>query len=237
MHLASGAVITDATRVTGSDAIDPLNRVISGLTPSNVTSQSTLEATAGFGAVQTFTGFTSGTNILSFTDSNLPDVQFSFTGSSLTADTGSSLANTNFVTSNSDSIRFESNLNSPSTTAREMTAVMTFGDWDGSAFTAATTGSLVAPQTVGFTFASQGSRMYMFDSIVATFKGLDGSTIQTQSLEGLDIVNDANVYAGYFGYQGPTQIGSVELTIITQEIAFLTTAIVGIDDFGFAVIR
>lgn len=235
---ASAAVITDPTRVTGSNAIDPLGKVSAGLTPGNVTAQATLEATVGFGAVQTFTGFTAGSNILSFTDVSLPDVQFSFTGSSLTATTGAEIANSNFVTSNPSAVRFESTANSPATTVRTMTATMTFGNYDTGTqiFTSATTGSLVAPRTVGFTFAGANNRMFMFDSVVATFRDLTGGVVVTQSLTGLNIPNDATSQGGYFGYQSDTRIGSVDLTITTQAIAFTTTPIVGIDDFGFAVI-
>jgi hypothetical protein len=224
------AVITGPTLVTGAGAIDPLARV--NLTPTNATSQSVIENTAGFGTVQSFAGFGSGTNIINFS-ADKPDVKFSFSGATSTA-TGSNFTNLDFQTSNSSSVRFESTINPlGTTTAKTFTATMTFGDYNGTTFTDATSGSLVAPNTVAFTFAGRGDRMYMLDTITATFKGLSGETLSTQTLTGLNIDNNQSVSAGYFGYQGQ-QVGSVDLTFTTKASSFSATPIVGIDDFGFA---
>ncbi|MCS6242593.1 MAG: PEP-CTERM sorting domain-containing protein [Opitutus sp.] len=223
------AVITGPTLVTGPNAIDPLARVVETLTPTNVTSQSVIENTDGFGTVQTFTGFGNGTNIIDFS-AGKPDVKFSFSGDT-SPTTGSNLANPNFATSGSNSVRFESTANT-SATAKTFTATMTFGDWDGTSFTDAASGSLVAPNTVAFTFAGLGSRMHMLATITATFKGLSGETLSTQTLTDLAIVNNSSVSAGYFGYQGE-QVGSVGLTFTTKASIFSATPTVGIDDFGF----
>jgi hypothetical protein len=226
---SSFAAVIPGTLVTGGNPIDPLNRVVTGLTPSNVTSQSVIENTAGFGTVQSFAGFGNGTNIIDFSGGK-PDVKFSFSGDfSLT--TGSNFTNGNFATSGSSSVRFESTANT-SATAKTFTATMTFGDWNGTNFTNAASGSLDAPNTVGFTFAGQGDRMHMLNNITATFKGLSGETLSTQTLTGLNIANNTSVSAGYFGYQGE-QVGSVDLTFTTKASIFSATPIVGIDDFGF----
>jgi hypothetical protein len=233
----------DLGQLEGVNAIDPTGAgeltTNTAMTPVNATSKATLVATSGFGAVQNFTGFTNGTNILSFSDINLPDVQFSFSGSNLSVNTGSAINNQNFVTSPDPGgaftgVRLERTGNN---SVQTMTATITFGDWNGSAFTAATTGSAVAPRTVGFTFTGLGNRMYMFDSIIATFKDLSGGTLSTQSLTGLNIDNNATVNAGLIGYQG-SQVGSVALTITTKATSpgYAATPIVGIDDFGFAVV-
>ncbi|MFM8764799.1 MAG: hypothetical protein ACKOEZ_08200, partial [Spartobacteria bacterium] len=132
-------------------------------------------------------------------------------------------------------IRLESTGNSAAK-VKVITATLQFGDYNTGtqAFTPATPDSAKAPNAVCFTLSSAGNRSYMFESIVAVFKDASENVLDTQSLNGLNIPNDATVRAAFFGYISPGErIATVEITATTKDMTFSATPLLGLDDLGF----
>jgi hypothetical protein len=74
----------------------------------------------------------------------------------------------------------------------------------------------------------------MFQSIVAVFKDASENVLDTQSLNDLNIPNDATVRAAFFGYNSPGErIATVEITATTKDMTFSATPLLGLDDLGF----
>lgn len=225
--LAQGAdvVITDATRVTGAGAISPSDSALEvSFNATGSTAESTLEGLSGFGAVQTFAGFTgnqSTTNdyILSFSDSELPDVRYTYTGS-ISTTSAVSLANNGFSTSTSQAMRLQALSNAGNFTMR-----IDLGDFTGGTFTTGATGV----EAVGFTLTG---RFYALDGdgVTVTYLDTSGGVLSTQVLAQL---GGASAIAGYTGFQSVGNlIGAIEIDFTG---AGGDTPVFGLDDFGFTV--
>ncbi|MFM8717846.1 MAG: hypothetical protein ACKOF3_13840, partial [Spartobacteria bacterium] len=66
------------------------------------------------------------------------------------------------------------------------------------------------------------------------FKDASENVLDTQSLNGLNIPNDATVRAAFFGYISPGErIATVEITATTKDMTFSATPLLGLDDLGF----
>lgn len=229
MHPCLAGTLTDPTLVTGSNAIDPPNAVQVNLTATDATPKETLTALTGFGAVQTFGNFTAGTNVISFTDANRADVQFTYTGD-VAANIGEELVNAAFVTSASSGVRLQSSNPTSAPTAHSFTVTIDFGDWNGSVFD----GAGQATQAAGFTIASTDTRWERVETISVDFLDSSGGSLLTSAQT---ISPDASTTAAYFGYEADAgnAIGSIVINVDIKSIteSSTTSPVFGLDDFGF----
>lgn len=190
------------------------------------TAKSTLEGLAGFGVVQTFTGFAPGANVIAFTDPLRADLRISFSGNT-SANTGNELTNTSFITSGTSGVRVD---NSNIAGAMTVTGLIDFGSWNGSAFDS----SVNAVSAVGFTLAAPSSNLVRLNSITTSFLDVDGNVLSTQTISG---VNSGN-QGFYFAHAtGGTSISSVQFVVSINDNSVGTTALIlGLDDIGFTAI-
>lgn len=223
---AHAATIIDPALVSGpGDVIDPTGS--QGVDVSFGTAQSILEARTDLRVLQDFTGFTggaSGNNIVSFTSTALPDIQFQFSGSFDTTQAGNAGNDTLFATSGS-SYLVQRNVGAGTTLS---TLTISFGTWNGTSF--------AADQTVGaagFTL----SHVYTGKNGDVIFRDALGNALNTPfsytGLNNSDSVSPANHRDFYFGWdstaQSSAEIGSISITF--SATAFNS----GIDDFAFAI--
>jgi len=208
---AATIVDTELYNSPSTSAADLINPDTISLTAaSGSTAEATVEAISGLNVIQDFSAsLTGGTNVFSFTDPSLPDIQTSFTGGVISG-TGGRLSNTAFITSGSDSMRIQGD--------RTGTFVMVidFGVWSGSSFSS----SGVTVDAAAFTLRGNAGE---FSSIVAEFLDASSSVISTQTAGGVN---------SYFGLESTTPIGSIVLTFnpISSNDGPL-----GFDDLAFAV--
>lgn len=223
---AHAATIVDPTLVSGpGNVIDPPGSETVDV--SFGTAQATLEARSDLRVLQDFTGFAasaSGNNIVSFTSTLLPDIQFQFSGSFSTTQAGAGTTLTSNSTSGS------SYLNQRNSATGTSTLTISFGTWDGSAFT--------TDQTVGaagFTLTN----VYTGKNGTVIFRDALGNALNTGlnaiSYTGLnDVDGTGNHRDFYIGWDSDAQstaaIGSISIT-------FTGTAFnSGLDDFAFTTI-
>lgn len=238
----SAMVLENPQRAEGEKAIDPKGVIAKELVPSNAVNKEEIIALPTFRSVQVFGAagkfFEPKQNIISFTGGAdmVPDVELTFEGANPSPESGAAIFNANFTSSDTMAIRLEAT-GSAIPKSKSMTAVLKFGDYDAGSktFTPASAGSEKAPTAVAFTLTGLGNRTYMLDSIVAVFKDAEGNVLETQSLDGLNIPNDATSRAAYFAFKSPgARISSVEITATTKETAYSATPLLGLDDLGFA---
>ena len=238
---ASAAVLENPPLSTGAKSIDPKGVISPDLVPANVTTKGELIALPNFRTIQTFGKegqiFEPKQNFITFSaESEMPAVELTFGGAGTTPQSGETVDNANFASSGQSAIRFESTGNTAAK-VKVITATLKFGDYNTGtqAFTPATPDSAKAPKAVCFTLSSAGNRSYMFQSIVAVFKDASENVLDTQSLNDLNIPNDATVRAAFFGYKSPGErIATVEITATTKDMTFSATPLLGLDDLGFA---
>ncbi|EIP99921.1 PEP-CTERM putative exosortase interaction domain-containing protein [Opitutaceae bacterium TAV1] len=223
------AVITDPALATGAGAIAPGGSGYRSLNtneiPANATPTATLEALAGFGVIQNFSGVAEGENIFRFTDPARADVKISFSGSAGVdyATAGGELTTLGYLTSPGAGIRIA---------ARGLTSQFTmsidFGSWNGAVFDSES-GSTGA---AGFTLSGADKSLSMVTSITASFVGTDGNILDTQVWSG----PKAGARGLWFGYQatGAEQIGRIDVTFIITQVEGGSQMILGFDDLGFA---
>lgn len=238
---ASAAVLENPPLSTGAKSIDPKGVIAPELVPANVSTKEELIALPKFRTVQTFGKegqvFEPKQNFITFSaESEMPAVELTFGGAGATPQSGETMDNANFASSGQSAIRLESTGNSAAK-VKVITATLKFGDYNTGtqAFTPATADSAKAPKAVCFTLSSAGNRSHMFQSIVAVFKDASENVLDTQSLNDLNIPNDATVRAAFFGYKSPGErIATVEITATTKDMTFSATPLLGLDDLGFA---
>ncbi|MDR1283156.1 MAG: PEP-CTERM sorting domain-containing protein [Opitutaceae bacterium] len=227
------AVITDPALATGAGAIAPGGSGYRNLNtneiPANATQSATLEALAGFGVIQDFAGVKAGSNTIVFTDPARADVQISFRGTAGTDyanDTGGERTTAAWLTSPGAGINIAGRgFTNGSQTSFTMT--IDFGSWNGMTFD--TAGNMAT--AAGFTLSGDASRLSQVSSISASFLGVDGSTLSTQTWTG----PKDGARGLYFGYQatGTQQIGSIEVTFSLTHVSTGAQMILGFDDLGF----
>jgi len=219
-------VIEDPAIVAGpGDIIDPPGSET--VDQSFGTPQETLEARSDLRVLQDFTYFTASTtgdNMVRFIDSTLPDMQFQFTGAFNTNSAGAEGNNILFATSGS------SHLTQRNSAAGTSTLTITFGTWDGTAFTG--NQSIGA---AGFTL----SHVYTGKSGIVTFRDSAGTAITgaTFSYSGLsDVDSSGNHRDIYFGWDSTAQstvpIGSITITFTDSGSPYAS----GLDDFAFTTV-
>jgi len=236
---ASAAVLENPPLASGPKSIDPKGVIAPELVPANVKPKEELIALPNFRTVQTFGKegklLEPKQNYIVFSaESEMPAVQLTFGGDGATPESGKTLDNANFASSGNSAIRFECTGNTVSK-VKSITAILKFGDYNmGShAFTPSAPGSTNAPSAVRFTLSSQGIRSHMFQSIVVVFKDASENVLDTQSLNVLNIPNDAKTRAAFFGYISPRErIATVEITATTKDMTFSSTPLLGLDDLG-----
>ncbi|WPJ95359.1 hypothetical protein SH580_18215 [Coraliomargarita algicola] len=197
---------------------------------SNATSQATLEALDDFLVVRDFTGAVDGTNVVSFTDASVPDIQISFGGTANGASSGSIVTNSGFITSAGSGIRAVSGSNDAGT----IIGTIDFGSWSGSTFAS----NVNAVSAAAFTL-SQPGRWVRIDSVVVTFLGIDDSTVlNTQTILGSSITDKDSNQGLYFGYKAGSgeAIGSAVLTVNLNDVVTGDNPLMGLDDISFAAI-
>lgn len=238
---AGAAVLTDPTLHNGptpKHAIDPSNRIKlwpSGARPTRVQ----LYETPGFGVIQDFTGFTNGTNVITFTDPARADVQISFGASSQMGSaggkgaSGSELTNSGWVTSGESGVRWTSN--GGNAAAHNLQATIAFGTYDGRGFS---TDGAPAVQTASFTITSHRGRYDGIGSVAVTYFSPAGKELHTQTISKFDV--QSNVFALFFSYAAPQgeSIGKIAVTVKVKEAAARKDAqiILGIDDLGYTAV-
>jgi hypothetical protein len=237
---ASAALLENPPLSTGPKSIDPKGVISPDLVPANVTTKEELIALPKFRTIQTFQKegqvFEPKQNFITFSaESEMPAVELTFEGAGATPESGATVDNANFASSGQSAVRLESTGNSAAK-VKVITATLKFGDYNTGthSFTPATPNSTKAPRAVCFTLTSQGNRSHMFQSIVAVFKDASENVLDTQSLNDLNIPNDATVRAAFFGYKSPGErIATVEITATTKDMTFSATPLLGLDDLGF----
>jgi len=219
-------VIEDPSIVAGpGDIIDPSGSQT--VDQSFGTLQATLEARSDLRVLQDFTYFTastSGDNMVRFSDSTLPDMQFQFTGAFNTTSAGAVGNNTSFATSGSSHL-IQRNL-----AAGTSTLTLTFGTWDGTAFT-----GNQSVGAAGFTL----SQVYTGKSGVVTFRDSAGMAIPgaTFTYSGLsDVDGTGNHRDIYFGWDSSAQstvpIGSITIAFTDSGSPYGS----GLDDVAFTTV-
>ncbi|AHF89645.1 anchor protein [Opitutaceae bacterium TAV5] len=223
------AVLTDPALATGAGAIAPGGSGYRSLNtneiPANATPVATLEALAGFGVIQDFSGVTEGENILHFTDPARADAKISFSGTAGVdyATAGGERTTPAYLTSPGAGI---------SIAARGITSQFTmtidFGSWNGTVFDS-DSGSTGA---AGFTLSGDATRLSMVTSITASFVGTAGNLLDTQVWNG----PKAGARGLWFGYQatGAEPIGRIDVTFVITQAEGSSQMILGFDDLGFA---
>ncbi|MFH1500150.1 MAG: hypothetical protein ABII82_20275 [Verrucomicrobiota bacterium] len=174
------------------------------------TSAATLDALTGFWVVRDFTGFTSGSNSIAFTSTDLPGIQFSFSGSIQLDNTGNEITNATFATSGSSAIRIQAN----TTNAATLTGLI---DFTGAGVNAA-----------AFTLA--GNRFARVSDITVNFLSETSTVLSTQTYTG---TGSSSAIGLYFGYEAPSSqtIGSISISVTLDSGS--ETVVLGLDDVGF----
>ncbi len=233
---AQGSVIANPALVSGpsSDLIDPSGAQEVDADASGATAQATLEARSDMRSYQGFSSFASNStsaslyeNILSFTDPQLPDVRFSFSGDYRKGSTGDDESSDSRATSSSRNLRMIGNNNSTT----EMVLRIDFGDYTAPTWTA----NANAVAAAGFTLSN------LVDGLRATaeFHKEDGTLLSSQTIDGAD--GDTTTAGGidvYFGYESSTfDIGYI--LVKKQQISAGTNKSqvdVGLDDLAFTIV-
>lgn len=226
----NGQVVNDPFYVTGSDAIDPPGRMEVTLVAPGATAKSTLTALSGFGAVQDYGGFTGNASVgsdrvITFTDTELPAIQFTFGGTVRTS-SSATLNNGDFATSRTafaSALRLQPWGGAGNTISLQID----FGSYADDAFTYAATGQGVS--AVGFTLSGQYD-MLTASGISITYRDADGNTLSSQTLAQSSY--PTATIAGYTGYEITGGQGPIASVLITYEAAEGGPTF-GFDDLGF----
>ncbi|MFA6960829.1 MAG: PEP-CTERM sorting domain-containing protein [Opitutaceae bacterium] len=215
------------TDPTLAGTIDPTGASDITVNAGSSTAKSTLEGLSGFGVIQSFTGFTGGTNQIAFTDTSRADLQLSFSGTGVNSASGSELTNAGYVTSGLSGTRLVSDNR---TSAHNVIQTIDFGSWNGSTFDS----TAITTTAVGFTLTGLTANFDRLGSISASFLSDSGSVLSTQSVSGTTLTGSSQSI--YFGFQasGSDTIGSVVITLnINAKVASEGQVILGLDDLGF----
>ena len=215
--------LIDPTPAAGpGDVIDPAGGET--VDQSFGTPQATLEARSDLRVLQNFSGFiasATGDNLVRFTSTTLPDIQFQFSGAFNTTSAGAVGNNTVFASSGSF------HLAQRNSAAGTSTLTISFGKWDGNAFIGNR-----SVEATGFTL----SQVYSNKSGVVTFCDSAGAAIPgaTFPYSGeSDTDSTGNHKDFYFGWDSTAQatdsIGSITITFTDSGAPYTS----GLDDFAF----
>lgn len=178
---------------------------------AGATAASAIDALDGFWVVRDFTGFTTGSNSITFTPGDLPGIQFSFSGSIQSDNTGNEIANTTFTTSGSSAVRIQAN----TTNAATLGGLI---DFTGAGVNAA-----------AFTLA--GNRFARVADITVNFLSETSAILSTQTYTGTGSTSTVGLYFGYEAVPGQT-IGGISISVTLNSGS--ETVVFGLDDLGFS---
>lgn len=224
---AHSAVIPDPPLADGpGDCIDPIHGENADLIFG--TSPTTLEARSDLRVLQDFTGFSAGRdNIVGFSDNSLPDIRFEFSGSFSPVHAGSATTDPMAGTSPGSAMLHKNSATGTST------LTISFGTWDGSAFTDNHTVKAAA-------FAL--THLQTSKSVTVTFrdstgKALPKATFEYSGLTDADGDSKGNHGDIYFGWDSPAQstaeIGSITVEFTDGGIPEAS----GFDDLAFTSLK
>ena len=220
------ATVVNPILVNGpGDAIDPPGAETVDVSAG--TAQATLEARSDLRVLQSFDGFAGGgNNVVSFTDTTLPDIQFQFSGAFDTSQAGNDGTNNVFATSAGSQL-IQRNADPGSNSS---TLTISFGTWNGSTFT--------NNQTVNAA-AFILTNIYGNKSGVVTFRDAGGTALTGATFNYTGVFNTdgtGNHVDLYFGWdsdaQSTAKIGSVSITFVDSGAEFNS----GFDDLAFTAI-
>ncbi|WAC21658.1 hypothetical protein OVA24_09700 [Luteolibacter sp. SL250] len=225
---ASAATITinNPVRVGGSDAIDPTDaKEVGDDNASGSTPQSVLEALPGFGAIQSFGGFTGNSTTANeyifdnIADTTLPDLRIIYTGEISSGVVA--ISNTTFSTSPSSSMRL------PGAGTGLYGMSIQLGSWNG---TTLTTGTDLGVSAFGFTLSG---RFGQVNSVTFTYYDALNNVLSTQVAPDTGVSDNATaaVYSGYQITSGQNAISRVEISV--NPISTSSNGLFGLDDIGF----
>jgi hypothetical protein len=216
---ARGALVTDPALTSGADAIDPAGSVSVSYTASTAT-QADLEGISSFGAIHGWSGFTDESNIVTFTDTTLPAIRFTPSGTFVTP-TGKGGSSTNYATSDTsfDNLRVGTN-------GATVTYTIDFGTYAASTFAAGT----ASVRAVGFCITNYDNAG---DTVTVTFKNAAGSALSTQTANGADVGTSGAAFFGLDTGTGTTSANAISSVTIAYTQGTLNDAM-GLDDFGFS---
>lgn len=229
----SASVLTDPTRFTGTDSIDPVGYAELNATATNADSKTSVEAVSTFGVVQSFTGFTGRSantwdDFISFTDTALPDIAFK-TNSTLTStnDNGEAGSGNATLGTSSDAYIFTRN-NTNSGNTRSWIYDIDFGSYNTGS--GAFTTNVNSVSAAAFTLSDLGlDGLSAAQTASAIFFNDAGDTLSTQTLTG-----SGSIVNGLFAHiaTGGESIGSIRLTA-NFGAGSGSSQNFGFDDFGF----
>ncbi|MBC2602730.1 hypothetical protein [Puniceicoccus vermicola] len=222
------------TRQTDTGTIYTIPKLVEA---SNASSVSAVRGSDQFGAVQvwgdtgtdwlagnaTINGLQSNDGIMNFSDSSLPDVRFSFSGTP--SSSAGTLIASNYAFSSAPGESSSMRVTAGSTTVPVSTTLtIDFGNWNGSIFDS----SVNAVRAAGFTLNSTEDRWNDLDSLSVTFYDTEGGALSTQAFPvGFPPADSSSLF---FGYESTSAtVGSVEITIVGTN-----SEILGLDEFGFS---
>jgi len=228
---SGAATITDPSLATGAgNNIDPAGAET--VDESLGTAQSTIEARSDLAVLQDFTGFaTGGSNIVSFTDADRPDISFDWSGEFNTGTSGGANTTSTFATSDGSAMAQDN----AGTGVNSSTLTISFGTFDGTSFTGDRTVNAAALTLTNIYGTKTGT---------VRFLDASGTLITDASFGYVGVGGDSNgdnPGTGqrkdfYFGWDADAEssvaIGAVEVTFTDAAGAFNS----GIDDVAFTVV-
>ncbi|QYY34517.1 PEP-CTERM sorting domain-containing protein [Ruficoccus sp. ZRK36] len=232
----SAAVVTDLPLAEGPGTVIAPTRSIT-LEATGSTSSATLNARSDIYALQSVPGFSSSglTNIVSYTDSTLPDLRYtkSFSGTN----TGNEITNPGFLTSSTPDTATNSGyyiyLPTNATEALTPTITIDFGSYNSG--TEEFTTGVNSVQAAGFTLTAPAARFALTSSIVVEFLDASSGVLSSQTVlySELDTDDPNDPNALYFGYESDDyDIASISITF-NQDAGTSVVPIIGLDDVAF----
>ena len=245
---AEGGVITDPTVFTGPDAIDPAgSETVTDNELGGAASQATLEARPDFGAVHDWVGFTgwnqnpANTNVLNFTNSTRPDVEFridNISGTTIQNNYGANRSSTtgNWQTSGESHISLSQGGAEPFTGTHTVT--ISFGDYSSGSFV-----NNQAVEAAGFTISNinGGTNTSNSTRYQADFQNAAGDTlflsdwVDDFSHQGDSVDGRPNVFFAHSTLPGALLEDRIARIILTEERrgGQGSANLMGFDDLGF----
>ncbi|MGE9294100.1 MAG: PEP-CTERM sorting domain-containing protein [Puniceicoccales bacterium] len=229
----SAAVVTDLPLAEGPGTVIAPSRSIT-LEATGSTSSATLNARDDIYALQSVPGFSNSgfTNIVSYTDSTLPDLRYtkSFSGTN----TGNEISNSAFLTSYPEETLTKSGyyvyLPNNATEALAYNITIDFGSYNSGSEEFST--GVNSVQAAGFTLTAPAERFALTSSIVVEFRDASSGVLSSQTVLYSELSTEFS-NAIYFGYESDDyDIASISITF-NQDAGTSVVPIFGVDDVAF----
>lgn len=229
--VAQAAVISDPTLATEIDPADT-----NDVNVSFGTAEATLEARSDLRVLQTFAGFegfgTSATNVVSFTNANIPDIQFAITG-----DAAPTAGQETTDSKEGTSVGSGLELRTAEPDSNQFILTISFGTWDGNSFAADRTVD-AAGLTISQLYKNLSSGVPNKTGTVtfndASDVAIGGASFNYEGASGEDGQGDHR--DAYFGWdaaaEGSAAIGSI--TVLVDDLGNNFGS--GLDDLAFTIV-